>query len=118
MWKELGTMILQRSDKRRVPWPTKLLRRVYKMYRNIMALRSRYSILAYTRALQTLYAAIMAWRLLLTSNKVTVRNGKNGLKIITCKLQPTPWPMITYTNPKLNRELSWYARLTYITKRL
>ena len=41
---------------------------------------------------QILYVHTMVWKLLLTSNKVTVRKGKNGLKIITCKLQHTPWP--------------------------
>ena len=45
-----------------------------------------------TRAATDLYVHTMVWRLLLTSNKVTVRRGKNGLKIITCKLQHTPWP--------------------------
>ena len=43
---------------------------------------------------------------------------KNGSKIIICKSQHTPWHMTTYTNQTLNKELSWYARLTYIIKNL
>jgi hypothetical protein len=43
---------------------------------------------------------------------------KNGSKIIICKLQHTPWHTTMSTAPKLNKELSWYARLTYITKNL
>ena len=65
---------------------------------------------------QTWYAYTMAWKLLLTSNKLTVRKGKNGSKIIICKLHATPWPTTTSTAVKLSKELSWYARLTYIIK--
>ena len=46
------------------------------------------------------------------------RRRKNGSKIIICKSQHTPWPMTTFTTPVLNKELSWYARLTYIIKNL
>ena len=52
----------------------------------------RYTIRAYTQAKQTLSVIIMVWKLLLTSNKLTVRKRKNGSKIIICKLQHTPWP--------------------------
>ena len=64
MWKELGTMILQGSDKRRVPWPTKLLRRVYQMLRNITARKSRCFILGCTLGALTSYVITMVWRLL------------------------------------------------------
>jgi hypothetical protein len=63
-----------------------------------------------------LYVYIMAKKLLLTSNKLTVRKKKNGSKTIICKLQRTPWPTTTSTAARLNKELSWYARLTYIIK--
>ena len=43
-------------------------------------------------------------------------SGKNGSKIITCRLQHTPWPTIMSMEVKSSRELSWYARLTYIIK--
>ena len=59
---------------------------------------------------------IMAKKLLLTSNKLTVRKRKNGSKIITCKLPCTPWPTTTSTAVRLSKELSWSARLTYIIK--
>ena len=114
----LTSLILQGLDKRRVPWPTKLLRLVLRQWKSIMVLKLRYTTRVCTQAQQILYAHTMAWRLLLTSNKVTVRSGKNGLKIITCKLQHTPWPTIMSTVVRSNRELSWYARLTYITKSL
>jgi len=53
----------------------------------------------------------MAWRLLLTSNKVIVRKKKNGSKTITYRLQCTPWPTTTSTAARLSKELSWSARL-------
>ena len=72
-----------------------------------------------------LYAGQQTWsvyitvvKLLLTSNKLTVRRRKNGSKIIICKSQHTPWHMTTSTSQTLNKELSWYARLTYIIKNL
>ena len=71
---------------------------------------------AFTRAVQTLSVYITVWKLLLTSNKLTVRKRKNGSKIIICKSQCTPLHMTTFTKVKLNKELSWYARLTYIIK--
>ena len=64
MWKELGTMILQGSDKRRVPWPTKLLRRVYQMLRNITARKSHCFILGCTLGALISSVITMVWRLL------------------------------------------------------
>ena len=55
-------------------------------------------------------------KLLLTSNKLIVRRRKNGSKIIICRSQRTPWLMTTSTSQTLSKELSWYARLTYIIK--
>ena len=43
---------------------------------------------------------------------------KNGSKIIICKLQRMPWHTTMSTAPVYDKELSWYARLTYITKNL
>ena len=114
----VGTMILQNSDARRVPWPIKLWRSVLRQYRNITGRKLRYIIRAYTRAKQTLYARITILRLLLTSNKLTVLKRRNGSKIIIYKSQPTPWLMTTSTEVRYSRELSWYARLTYIIKNL
>merc|ERR1712139_530271 len=116
MYSALAVLILQQSDKRRVPWPTKLLRLVLRRWKSIMALKSCYTTRVYMRAQQIWFACIMAKRLLLTSNKVIVRKGKNGSKIIICRLQCTPWPTTTSTAARSNKELSWSARLTYIIK--
>ena len=59
---------------------------------------------------------IMAWKLLLTSNKLTVRKRKNGSKIIICKLHVRHGPRLRLRQSRLSKELSWYARLTYIIK--
>merc|ERR1712167_66144 len=112
----LAVLILQRSDKRRVPWPTKLLRLVLRQWKNGMALKSCYTTRVYTRAQQIWYACIMASGLLLTSNKLIVRKKKNGSKTIIYRLPCTPWPMTTSTAVRSNKELSWSARLTYIIK--
>ena len=96
MLQELATMILQNSDRRRSPWPKKLLKWVLHQLKSIMVVRLRYTIQAYTQAVQTLYAFIMAWRVLLTSNKVIVRRRKNGSKIIICRSQRTPWHTTTF----------------------
>merc|ERR1712167_418037 len=112
----LAVLILQRSDKRRVPWPTKLLRLVLRQWKNIMALKLCYTTQVYTRAQQIWFAYTMAKKLLLTSNKVIVRKKKNGSKTITYRLPCTPWPMTTSTAVRSNKELSWSARLTYIIK--
>ena len=118
MSRALVTMILQNSDARRVPWPKKLLRLVLRQWKSIMVPKLRYTIRAYTQAKQTLSVIIMVWKLSLTSSKLTVRKRKNGSKIIICKLQHTPWPTTMSTAAASSRELSWYARLTYITKNL
>ena len=118
MLQALVTTILQNSDRRRVPWPKKLWRSVLRRWKSIMVPKLRYTIRAYTQVRQTLSVIITVWKLSLTSSKLTVRKRKNGSKIIICKLQHTPWPTTTSTAPKLNKELSWYARLTYITKNL
>merc|ERR1711981_1011039 len=116
MYSELGVWILQQSDKRRVPWPTKLLRLVLRQWKSIMALKSCYTTRVYTRAQQIWFAFIMAKKLLLTSNNLIVRKGKNGSKIIIYKLPCTQWPTTTSTSLRSNKELSWSARLTYIIK--
>merc|ERR1712167_53869 len=116
MCSELAVLILQASDKRRVPWPTKLLRLVLRQWKNIMALKLCYTTQVYTRAQQIWFACIMAKKLLLTSNKVIVRKKKNGSKTITYRLPCTQWPTTTSTTVKLSKELSWSARLTYIIK--
>ena len=112
----LGALILQGLDKRRVPWPTKLLRLVLRQWKSIMALKSCYTTRVYTRAQQIWFACIMAKKLLLTSNKVIVRKKKNGSKTITYRLPCTQWPTTTSTAVRLSKELSWSARLTYIIK--
>ena len=78
----------------------------------------RYTIRAYTQVQQILYAYTMAWKLLLTLNRPIVQRRKSGLKIIIYKSQHTPWRTTTSTTPEYNKELSWYARLTYIIKNL
>ena len=113
---ELATTILQHSDRRRKPWPKKLLMWVLHLWKSGMVRRLRYIIRVYTQVQQTLSVYITVVKLLLTSNKLTVRRRRNGSKIIICKSQHTPWPMTTSTTPVLNKELSWYARLTYIIK--
>ena len=45
-----------------------------------------------------------------------VRKKKNGSKTITYRLPCTPWHTTTSTAARLNKELSWSARLTYIIK--
>ncbi len=111
-----GCVDLTASDKRRVPWPTKLLRLVLRQWKSIMALKSCYTTRVYMRAQQIWFAYTMAKKLLLTSNKVIVRKKKNGSKTITYRLPCTPWPTTTSTVVRLNKELSWSARLTYIIK--
>ncbi len=69
----------------------KLLKWVLHRLKSIMVRKLRYIIRAYTQAQQILYAHTMAWKLLLTSSKLTVRRRKNGSKIIICKSQRTPW---------------------------
>ncbi len=98
------------------PMAKKLLRLVLHRWKSIMALKLCYTTRVYTRAQQIWYACIMAKKLLLTSNKLTVRKNKNGLKTITYRLQCTPWHTTTSTAVESNKELSWYARLTYIIK--
>ena len=83
IYSELASLILQASDKRRVPWPTKLLRWVLRQWKSIMVLKSRCITQVYTQVQQILFVYIMVWKLLLTSNKVIVRKGNNGSKIIT-----------------------------------
>ena len=56
MYSALAVLILQASDKRRVPWPTKLLRLVLRQSKSIMALKSCYTTRVYTRALQIWFA--------------------------------------------------------------
>jgi hypothetical protein len=65
---------------------------------------------------QIWFAIIMAKKLLLTSNSLTVRKKKNGSKTITYRLPCTQWPTTTSTVVKSSKELSWFARLTYIIK--
>ena len=52
----LGALILQGLDKRRVPWPTKLLRLVLRQWKSIMALKLCYTTQVYTRAQQIWFA--------------------------------------------------------------
>ena len=51
---EWATMILQHSDRRRKPWPKKLLMWVLHLLKNTMARKLRYTIRVYTQGLQTL----------------------------------------------------------------
>ena len=97
-------------------WQKRLLRLVLHPLMNIMVRKLRYITRAYTQALQILSAHTMAWKLLLTSSRPIVRRRKNGSKTITFKSQRTPWHTTTSTTLKLKKELSWYARLTYIIK--
>ena len=54
MYLALATMILQGSDRRRSPWPKKLLRSVLRLWKNTMGRRLRYTIRVYTQVRQTL----------------------------------------------------------------
>ena len=54
IYSALATMILQGSDKRRSPWPKKLLRSVLHRWKSITARKLRYIILGYTLGLLTL----------------------------------------------------------------
>ena len=96
----------------------KLLRSVLHLWKNTMGRKLHYTIQVYTQVRQTLSVYTTVLKLLLTSNKLTVRRRKNGSKIIICKSQRTPWHMTTSTTPQYKKELSWYARLTYIIKNL
>ena len=53
---------------------------------------------------------------LLTSSRPTVRKRKNGSRIIIFRSQHMPWHTTMFTTQKSSKELSWYARLTYIIK--
>ena len=87
-------------------------------YRSILAPRLRYITRVYTQVKQTWYVYTTILKLLLTSSRPIVRKRKNGSKIIIFKSQRTPWHTTTSTAPRYDKELSWYARLTYITKNL
>ena len=97
IYSELATTILQHSDKRRKPWPKKLLTWVSHLWKSGMVPKLRYIIRVYTQVQQILFVYTMVLKLLLTSSKLTVRKRKNGSKIIICKSQHTPWPMTTST---------------------
>ena len=73
---------------------------------------------SYTQVKQTWFVYTTILKLLLTSSRPIVRRRKNGSKIIIFKSQRTPWHTTMSTAPVYAKELSWYARLTYITKNL
>jgi hypothetical protein len=62
--KELATMILQGSDKRRSPWPKKLLKWVLRLWKNIMDVKLHYIILAFMLGALTSYVYITVLKLL------------------------------------------------------
>ena len=85
--------------------------------KSIMVPKLRYTILAYTRAKQTLCARITVLRLSLTSNKLIVQKKQEWIE--DYYLQIAMYAMAHDYVLRLrdyNRELSWYARLTYIIK--
>ena len=96
-------MILQHSDRRRKPWPKKLLMWVLHQLKSGMVRKLRYTIRVYTQVRQTLSVYITVVKLLLTSSKLIVRRRKNGSKIIICKSQHTPWHMTTSTTPNIEQ---------------
>ena len=111
-------MILLNWDRRRNPWPKRLWKWALHRSRSILVRKLRYITRAYTQVKQTWFVYTTILKLLLTSNKPTVRRRKNGSKIIIFKSQRTPWHTTMSTAPVSVKELSWYARLTYITKNL
>ena len=115
----LAALILQGSDKRRVPWPTKLLRLVLRQWKSIMVLKLRYTTRVYTQAQQILVCLHNGMETIVDfkqSNRPKKR--RMDRRLLSCKLHATPWPTTTSTAVRSSRELSWYARLTYITKNL
>ena len=116
IYSALATMILQGLDKRRKPWPKKLLTWVLHQWKSILALKSRYTTLVYTQVQQTWYVYTTVLKLLLTSSRPIVRRRKNGSKIIIFRSQRTPWHTTMSTGQRSVKELSWFARLTYIIK--
>src|SRR6056300_607156 len=113
---ELATTIYHPLGRKLNRWQKKLLKWGYYPLKSIMVRKLRYTIRGCTRVQQILYAHTMAWKLLLTSSNPIVRKRKNGSKTITFRSQRTPWPTTMSMAPKLKKELSWYARLTYIIK--
>ena len=85
---------------------------------SILVRKLRYITRVYTQVKQTWFVYTTILKLLLTSNKPIVRRRKNGSKIIIFKSQRMPWHTTMSTAPVSDKELSWYARLTYITKNL
>ena len=59
--KELATMILQNSDRRRKPWPTKLLMWGLRQLKRSTARKSRCIILGFTLGLLTWFAFTTKW---------------------------------------------------------
>ena len=113
---ELATTIYHPLGRKLNRWQRRLLKWGYYPLKSIMVRKLRYITRAYTQAQQILSAHTMAWKLLLTSSRPIVRKRKNGSKTITFKSQRTLWHTTKSTALKLKRELSWYARLTYIIK--
>ena len=111
-------MILLNWDRRRNPWPKRLWKWALHLWTSTLVRKLRYITRAYTQVKQTWSVYTTVLKLLLTSSKPIVRRRKNGSKIIIFKSQRMPWHTTMSTAPRYDKELSWYARLTYITKNL
>ena len=77
---EWATTILQHSDRRRKPWPKKLLMWVLHLWKNGMVPKLRYTIRVYTQVQQTLSVYTTVVKLLLTSKQANRPKKKEWIE--------------------------------------
>ena len=88
---ELATMILQNSDRRRSPWPKKLLKSVLHRLKSIMARKLHCIILGYMLGSTDLVCNHNGLESIVDFKQANRPKKKNGLKIIFYRLLHMPW---------------------------
>ena len=84
---------------------------------SISALKSRYTTLVYTQVQQTWYV-YTTYLETIVDFKQANRPKKEWIEDYYFRSQRTPWHTTMSTGQRSDKELSWFARPTYITKNL
>ena len=114
----LATMILQQSDRRRKPWPKKLLTWVSHLLKSTMVRKLRYIILGLYAGSTDLVCLHNGLETIVDFKQANRPKKKEWIEDYYLQIAAYAMAHDYVHKSAIEQGLSWYARLTYIIKNL
>ena len=114
----LAMMILLNWDKRRNPWPKRLWKWALHQYRSILVRKLRYITQGYMQVKQTWFVYTNDLETIVDFKQANRPKKKEWIEDYYLQIAAYAMAHDYVYGHRFDKELSWYARLTYITKNL